>query len=394
MPLYIGGRAAATDQGGRLQGHGLVPGPRGPQAGLVLLAQGRQARRSSWQRRPKSVIVVNRARRTVHAAAPAAVHHRLRDPRHAQPNPTTCCRRATCGGPRWTWHGVQDTKAYLAQLVTRQALNALRAQSRRREEYVGPWLPEPLLTDTGRVRRRGAGRVGVDGDAGGARDPEPRRTGGVRAARGVRVRLRRDRLDDRQVDGRGAPDGAPRPRARAVPTQAVRARRPQGLLRTHGAVLRGRVDGRPRRADGDARARRGVDRGQRRKGQRGAQTGRRCRSGGQADHRPASGWPATGGRVEPAFYNSAPRWCSISATASKGIITVEIIDGKISHFYAMRNPEKLAGADDRRREITPQRLTSWAGAHRAARRPGRAPRRCCARSPRRRRGSASHRPPP
>ncbi len=40
---------------------------------------------------------------------------------------------------------VTDTKAYLAKLVTRQALNALRAESRRREEYVGPWLPEPLL---------------------------------------------------------------------------------------------------------------------------------------------------------------------------------------------------------------------------------------------------------
>ena len=49
--------------------------------------------------------------------------------------------------------GVQDTKAYLAQLVTRQALNALRAQARRREEYVGPWLPEPLLS-TRATRRR------------------------------------------------------------------------------------------------------------------------------------------------------------------------------------------------------------------------------------------------
>jgi RNA polymerase sigma-70 factor (ECF subfamily) len=42
---------------------------------------------------------------------------------------------------------VRDTKSYLARLVTRQALNALRAQARRREEYVGPWLPEPLLQD-------------------------------------------------------------------------------------------------------------------------------------------------------------------------------------------------------------------------------------------------------
>ncbi|MEO3757879.1 RNA polymerase sigma factor SigJ [Mycobacterium sp. B14F4] len=42
---------------------------------------------------------------------------------------------------------VRDTKSYLAQLVTREALNALRARTRRREEYVGPWLPEPLLLD-------------------------------------------------------------------------------------------------------------------------------------------------------------------------------------------------------------------------------------------------------
>lgn len=42
---------------------------------------------------------------------------------------------------------VRDTKSYLAQLVTRQALNSLRAGARRREDYVGPWLPEPLLLD-------------------------------------------------------------------------------------------------------------------------------------------------------------------------------------------------------------------------------------------------------
>jgi RNA polymerase sigma-70 factor (ECF subfamily) len=40
---------------------------------------------------------------------------------------------------------VRDTKSYLAQLVTSQALNALRARARRREDYIGPWLPEPLL---------------------------------------------------------------------------------------------------------------------------------------------------------------------------------------------------------------------------------------------------------
>ena len=26
-------------------------------------------------------------------------------------------------------------------------------------------------------------------------------------------------------------------------------------------------------------------------------------------------------------------------------MTVEVVDGRITHFYAMRNPEKLAGVD-------------------------------------------------
>ena len=41
---------------------------------------------------------------------------------------------------------VRDPRAYLIQVVTRQALNRLRSLSRRREEYIGEWLPEPLLT--------------------------------------------------------------------------------------------------------------------------------------------------------------------------------------------------------------------------------------------------------
>ncbi|GAV41905.1 RNA polymerase sigma-70 factor [Streptomyces acidiscabies] len=41
---------------------------------------------------------------------------------------------------------VRDQRAYLVRITTRQALNRLRTLSRRRESYVGPWLPEPLLT--------------------------------------------------------------------------------------------------------------------------------------------------------------------------------------------------------------------------------------------------------
>jgi RNA polymerase sigma-70 factor (TIGR02957 family) len=41
---------------------------------------------------------------------------------------------------------VRDPRAYLVRVVTRQALNQMRTLSRRREQYVGEWLPEPLLT--------------------------------------------------------------------------------------------------------------------------------------------------------------------------------------------------------------------------------------------------------
>jgi RNA polymerase sigma-70 factor, ECF subfamily len=41
---------------------------------------------------------------------------------------------------------VRDHRAYLVRIVTRQALNRLRSLARRREDYVGEWLPEPLMT--------------------------------------------------------------------------------------------------------------------------------------------------------------------------------------------------------------------------------------------------------
>ncbi|MER6949405.1 RNA polymerase sigma-70 factor [Nonomuraea sp. NPDC000554] len=41
---------------------------------------------------------------------------------------------------------VLDQRAYLVRITTRQALGRLRTLGRRKESYVGPWLPEPLLT--------------------------------------------------------------------------------------------------------------------------------------------------------------------------------------------------------------------------------------------------------
>ncbi|MGW0517501.1 RNA polymerase sigma-70 factor [Crossiella sp. NPDC003009] len=49
------------------------------------------------------------------------------------------------------WAGVdlaeiREQRAYLVRITTRQALARLRVLGRRKESYVGSWLPEPLLT--------------------------------------------------------------------------------------------------------------------------------------------------------------------------------------------------------------------------------------------------------
>jgi RNA polymerase sigma-70 factor (ECF subfamily) len=42
---------------------------------------------------------------------------------------------------------VRSPRSYLSAVVTRLSINRLRSAQARREEYVGPWLPEPLLSD-------------------------------------------------------------------------------------------------------------------------------------------------------------------------------------------------------------------------------------------------------
>ena len=42
---------------------------------------------------------------------------------------------------------VEDPAGWLTTVVTNLSIDRLRSAQRRRETYVGPWLPEPLLTD-------------------------------------------------------------------------------------------------------------------------------------------------------------------------------------------------------------------------------------------------------
>ena len=41
---------------------------------------------------------------------------------------------------------IQSPKAYLSTIVTRLCLDHLKSAKTQRETYIGPWLPEPLLT--------------------------------------------------------------------------------------------------------------------------------------------------------------------------------------------------------------------------------------------------------
>jgi RNA polymerase sigma-70 factor (ECF subfamily) len=56
---------------------------------------------------------------------------------------------------------VADPRAYLARIVTNVALDRLRSAQARRETYVGPWLPEPILTSSADEDVAGAESVSV-----------------------------------------------------------------------------------------------------------------------------------------------------------------------------------------------------------------------------------------
>jgi RNA polymerase sigma-70 factor (ECF subfamily) len=43
---------------------------------------------------------------------------------------------------------IQSARAWLSTVVTRLSIDYLRSARKRREQYVGQWIPEPLLTDT------------------------------------------------------------------------------------------------------------------------------------------------------------------------------------------------------------------------------------------------------
>ena len=238
---------------------------------------------------------------------------------------------------------VQDTKAYLAQLVTRQALNALRAQARRREEYVGPWLPEPLLVDAGDA----SSDVVLAESVSMAMlvvletlSPDERAVFVLREVFGfnhdeIASAIGKSSASVRQLAHRAREHVQAR-RKRFEPVDPKLSM--ELTTQFFATAATGDLDGLMSMLAPDV-----------------VWT---ADSAGKvsAARRPVTGAGKVGrlilglfryagddGRVEPAFYNGAPALVLYLGDKLEGIISVELTDGLISHFYAMRNPEKLGG---------------------------------------------------
>ncbi|MDG5485266.1 RNA polymerase sigma-70 factor [Mycolicibacterium gadium] len=243
---------------------------------------------------------------------------------------------------------VQDTKAYLAQLVTRQSLNALRAQSRRREDYVGPWLPEPLLLETASDTDASSDVILAESVSMAmlvvleTLSPDERAVFVLREVFGfshdeIAATIGKSAAAVRQMAHRAREHVQSR-RKRFEPVDPKLSM--EITARFFTAASTGDVDGLIEMlssdvvwtADSDGKV----------------SAARRPVTGAERVAKLIIGLirvAGESGRVEPAMYNNAPALKLYMGDSFEGIITVEITDGRISHFYAMRNPDKLTGVD-------------------------------------------------
>jgi RNA polymerase sigma-70 factor, ECF subfamily len=238
---------------------------------------------------------------------------------------------------------VHDTKSYLARLVTRQALNALRAGARRREDYVGPWLPEPLLLD----EQDPSADVVLAESVSMAMlvlletlGPDERAVFVLREVFGfdyneIAAAVDKSSAAVRQIAHRAREHVQARRRrfAPVDPEQNARitaefmVAASTGDVQTVMSMLAPDVAWTADSGGKASAARRPVV---------GAEKVARTVVGLMSR---ATDIPDV--RVEPVICNSAPAVMLYRGDYLEGVFTVEIVDGKITNFYAMRNPDKL-----------------------------------------------------
>lgn len=246
--------------------------------------------------------------------------------------------------------GIAGTKAYLAKVVTRQVLNSLRSRSRRREDYVGPWLPEPILVDTREpvddlvlAESVSTALLIVLESLG----PEERAVFVLREVFGfayadIGEMLSRPAATVRQiahrarshVEGRRPPfEPADTARATAV-VEAFLDAATSGELDTLLTMLSPDV---VVTADSDGKA----------------AAVRRPVAGAPAVARLLRGFARIGSmvddyRAEIAVLNNLPGLVVHFDGKLQGVFTFHLVDGVIDHIYAVRNPDKLAGIGQQR----------------------------------------------
>ncbi|WP_328360338.1 RNA polymerase sigma-70 factor [Mycobacterium sp. NBC_00419] len=237
---------------------------------------------------------------------------------------------------------VRDTKAYLAQLVTRQALNTLRSQARRREDYVGPWLPEPLLLDD----TDASSDVVLAESVSMAMlvvletlSPDERAVFVLREVFGfshddIASAVGKSTAAVRQMAHRAREHVHSR-RKRFEPVDSGKSEQITTAFLV--AAATGDLDGLIAMlapdvvftSDSDGKV----------------SAARRPVLGAEKVARLLIGLMSRAGseyRVQIASYNSAPAAIVYYNDRPDSVFMIEVIDGKITNFYAMRNPEKLA----------------------------------------------------
>jgi RNA polymerase sigma-70 factor (ECF subfamily) len=241
---------------------------------------------------------------------------------------------------------VRDTRSYLAQLVTRQALNALRANARRREDYVGPWLPEPLLLDEGDAS---SDVVLAESVSMAMMVVLETLTPDERAVFVLREVFGFDYAEIAAAVGKSV--GAVRQMAYRA-REHVHARRERAETvdvadaaevteRFMAAAATGDLDGLLAVLAPDAAWI--TDSGGRAKAIRRPVLGARKVAAVIAGFFRAAPDRVPDFRLETATYNNTPAVVVYSGDRVEGVILIDVVDGRIANFYAMANPDKLTG---------------------------------------------------